>query len=159
MKKIASLTLLTALVLSLSWTPSMAQNATGVKYYKGTFDDFLREARRDHKPILIEFWAGWCAPCKKMDTETYQDAQLSTYVNHNYLTYRMDIESIDGLAIVEKYGIEVFPTLLVADYKGNEISQLKGFYSPKYLEEVLANLNRKHNLLMLNSTDPLVINK
>lgn len=159
MKKITSFTFIVALILSSAWFSSQAQTPTGVSYYSGSFDNFLREARKDHKPILIEFWAGWCAPCKKMDNETYADLNLSTFVNNNFMTFRMDIDSPDGMAIVERYGVEVFPTLLVADYKANEVSQLKGYYSPKYLEEVLGNLNKKHNLFMMNSTENLVMNK
>lgn len=144
MKKVLSILALSILLQNVVFAQS-SKNAK-VEFYKGSYDNFLRSAKKHNKPVLIEFWASWCGPCKKMEAETYSDANLADFVNRNFVVYRVDIDSNEGMEIVEKFGIKVFPTVLVADYRGNEVAQLSGFYSPKYLENSLEKLNNQHFL-------------
>ncbi|KPM46612.1 thioredoxin family protein [Jiulongibacter sediminis] len=144
MKRVISILLISVMLHSVVYA-QQSKNSQ-VEFYKGSYDNFLRKAQQLSKPVLIEFWASWCGPCKKMEAETYSDANLADFVNKNFLVYRIDIDSNEGMEIVEKFGIKVFPTVLVADYRGKEIAQLSGFYSAKYFENSLEKLNDEHFL-------------
>ncbi|MFT5883692.1 MAG: thioredoxin 1 [Arcticibacterium sp.] len=139
-----------------AWT-STPENSK-VSFYDGSYDNFLREAKKQHKPILIDFWAEWCGPCKKMDTETFSNPDLAAYLNENFLIYKVDIDSIDGMQIVERFDVKAFPTVLVGDYKGDEVIQLKGFYYPNYLENILVDLNETHKLYNTVKEEKYVMN-
>ncbi|WP_304237997.1 thioredoxin domain-containing protein [Jiulongibacter sediminis] len=115
MKRVISILLMSVMLHSVVYA-QQSKNSQ-VEFYKGSYDNFLRKAQQLRKPVLIEFWASWCGPCKKMEAETYSDANLADFVNKNFLVYRIDIDSNEGMEIVEKFGIKVFPTVLVADYR------------------------------------------
>ncbi len=118
-----------------SYTFDASQNQ--VNFYKGTYDDFLREAKKQKKPIVLDFWASWCGPCKKMENETFRNAGFSTYMNTNFMVYKIDIDSFDGMAIADKFAVDAYPTLVVLDAKSKYIGRYRGFFPADYLKEEL----------------------
>jgi len=151
--KLASLVV--ALLFLTAWVP--VNNPNEVNFYKDSYDNFLREAKKQHKPVILEFWASWCGPCKKLNQETFSDKDFAAFLNKNFLVYKVDIDSFDGIKIVEKFNVQAFPTLLVADSKGNEVSQLKGFYYASYLQKTLDELNDKYQLFNSLKKEQIVV--
>ncbi|MCK7513368.1 MAG: thioredoxin family protein [Desulfobacterales bacterium] len=39
-------------------------------------DDALKEAARQKRPVIIDFYAAWCAPCRELDEITFHDAAV-----------------------------------------------------------------------------------
>jgi thiol:disulfide interchange protein len=151
--KLASLVV--ALLFLTAWVP--VNNPNEVNFYKDSYDNFLREAKKQHKPVILEFWASWCGPCKKLNQETFSDKDFAAFLNKNFLVYKVDIDSFDGIKIVEKFNVQAFPTLLVADSKGNEVSQLKGFLYASYLQKTLDELNDKYQLFNSLKKEQIVV--
>lgn len=112
-----------------------AQNQ--VHFYKGSYDDFLREAKKQKKPIILDFWASWCGPCKKMENETLANPNFTSYMNNNFMIYKVDIDSFDGMAIADRFAVDAYPTLVVLDAKSKYIGRYRGFFPPDYLKNEL----------------------
>lgn len=60
----------------------------------------LEEASKEikahpEKPVLINFYTTWCGFCKRLDKETFANAQVSEYVNNNYIAVKFDAETKD----------------------------------------------------------------
>ncbi|MFB0909001.1 MAG: thioredoxin 1 [Spirosomataceae bacterium] len=106
-------------------------------FYGGSYDDFLREARKQDKVAILDFWASWCAPCKKMDKETFANAELAKHLNEKFLIYKVNVDTFDGMEIANRFGVESFPTVITLDSHGRFIDELKGFFAANHLTEKL----------------------
>lgn len=75
-----------------------------------TFGDsnFGAEVLRSRAPVLVDFWATWCDPCKRIAPAV--DAIASQYAG------RLKVGKVDGdrnEATAERYGVVAYPTLLL----------------------------------------------
>jgi thiol:disulfide interchange protein len=91
-------------------------------------------AARAGKPILYDFTAAWCVPCHRLDKEAWGDDGIAGKVNARFIPARVvDRQREDGKnsASIEdlqrSYGIQAFPTLIIADPSGREIARSEGF--------------------------------
>jgi thioredoxin 1 len=159
MKKIIAVSLLLLTfrdLASFSFLPTKTDN---VEFYEGTYDNLIREAKKQKKAILLDFWATWCNPCLKLDKETFSDKELGNYIKNNFLIYKVDIGTLDGMQIMERFSIGIFPTLIVFDPKSGLLRKFKGFYAPDYLQKELEKIQSLHNLYPPKSKDVLVVSK
>ena len=81
-----------------------------------TDDNFEEEVLKSDKPVLIDFWATWCGPCRmiapiveEMATEYEDKAKIG----------KLDVDSNQQTSI--KYGVRSIPTLLL--FKDGELKE------------------------------------
>ena len=78
-----------------------------------TAAQFDQEVLNSDTPVLIDFWAEWCGPCKAIGPSI---EQLSTEYADRAKVYKVDVDSNGELAM--KYGIMSIPALVV--FKGGK---------------------------------------
>ncbi len=110
--------------------------AESVRWYSN-FDEASTAARESNKPMLMDFWAGWCVACKVMENDVYSD---DTFVNAapQFLTVRIDFDKKQALA--RKYNVVELPTLIFTDSYGTELFRYRGFIDAKALAELMRSL-------------------
>lgn len=91
----------------------------------------LASARESGKPVVIDFYADWCLPCKELDAKTFSDpaviAELDRYVRVKAdLTVTSDETT---MALTKQYGIAGVPTIVFIGADGTEVkdARLTGF--------------------------------
>jgi thiol-disulfide isomerase/thioredoxin len=111
-------------------------------------DQLLARARDAHKPLLIDFAAVWCGPCKRLDKELARPENqklLEGFVFHKY-----DAERGEGAQVAARYEVVGYPTLLVVDEKGVVLERQVGLQSEKasaWLETQARALRSENELL------------
>ena len=96
-----------------------------------------QQAQNQSKLIMVDFWADWCSPCKWMDEQTFNRPEVINYLNNNYISVRVNIDNLDGLAYKNQYDIRFLPTILILDANGKVIKKYEESMAPSKLLRVL----------------------
>jgi thiol:disulfide interchange protein dsbD len=127
--------ILLSLLLLLMVQPVSAQQEQGIRFFKGTFEDALKEAQRQNKPLFVDFYATWCVPCKKMEKTVFTQPEVGAYFNERFISLQLDAEKPENVETAKKYKVEAFPTLGIIASDGKAISINAGFVQAAELIE------------------------
>ena len=96
-----------------------------------TFD---QEVLRSEQPVLVDFWAGWCGPCKAIAPSV--EAVAAAYAGRLKVT-KVNVDQ-NGAA-PSRFGIRGIPALLF--FKGGKVAdQIVGFVPQDVIEEKVQRL-------------------
>lgn len=111
-------------------------------------------AKANNKLILVDFWATWCGPCKKMDMEVWSTDEAAK-IKQNFIPLKIDIDAETALAT--KYGIRSIPNLILMDYKGQVIHSYVGYSSKqdllRFIENIPADAGKLNGMLGTDSKE------
>lgn len=96
-----------------------------------TKDNFESEVLKSEKPVLVDFWAAWCGPCKMVSPVIDEIAEE----RDDILVGKINIDEQSELA--QKYGVMSIPTMIV--FKNGEVANKNVGAIPK--ENILAMLD------------------
>ena len=111
-------------------------------------DELLEEARKEAKPVIIDFSAQWCTPCRELEDKTFHDAELVRQAKQDFLMLKVDVTRGDDPAHgrwLERYRVKGVPTVVFLDREGNERRDLRlvDFMPPEQFLVLMAELKRK----------------
>ena len=81
----------------------------------------LKRAEAEKKPLLIDITTDWCGWSKKMDREVFADLAVQKELG-SFVLLRLNPESSEkNQGIADSFGVDGFPTLVVANFRGEEL--------------------------------------
>jgi thiol:disulfide interchange protein DsbD len=99
----------------------------------------IAAARAAGKPVVIDFYADWCLPCKELDEKTFTDQTVISELDR-FVRVKADLTAPDDAttkALTQQYAVVGVPTIVFLDGKGTENPRARviGFEPPaRFLE-------------------------
>jgi thiol:disulfide interchange protein DsbD len=98
------------------------------------FDVALAKAKADCKPVMIDFFADWCAACKELDQHTYVAKDVVTE-SQRFVTIKVDGTNDHEITdkLYEKFGVKGLPTVAFVSPTGDVLDKprVTGFLNPE----------------------------
>lgn len=91
------------------------------------------------RPLMMDFWAEWCAACIELDHKTYNQEEILRLAQ-SFVAVKMDMtkRSPENDAITRRHQVVGMPTVIFFDSQGNELERFSGFLNAADLSEVMA---------------------
>lgn len=110
------------------------------------------------KKIMMDVYTSWCGPCKMLDKNTFQNADVVDYVNKHYYAVKFNAEGNESVDFKGKtfsnpgykpelakrrnsqhqlagyFQVSAYPTIVFMDERGDLIAPIRGYKNPNQLE-------------------------
>ncbi|MCA1792831.1 MAG: thioredoxin [Desulfotignum sp.] len=97
-------------------------------------DGFEKKVLESEKPVMVDFWAPWCGPCKAI-APTVEALEKEYGDQMTFAKVNVDENPISP----SKYGVQAIPTLIF--FKNGEIAeQITGMVGKEKLEQTIKNV-------------------
>ncbi len=91
---------------------------------KITDDSFETDVLKSDKPVLVDFWAEWCGPCKQIAPAL---DQIAEEMADQITIAKLNIDENERTA--PRYGVRGIPTMIL--FKGGQVASMKVGAMPK----------------------------
>lgn len=123
-----------------------------------SLDEALKLQKENPKKIMMDVYTVWCGPCKMLDRNTFQNADVAEYVNKNYYAVKFNGEGNDVVKYKDRtftnpnydatkatrrnsphdltryLQVSAYPTVVFFDENAEVIAPIRGYQQPKQLE-------------------------
>ncbi|GMT41732.1 MAG: thiol:disulfide interchange protein DsbD [bacterium] len=116
-------------VIALGIWYSMLSGAPGTRLeFKEYSDAAFEEALKKNRPVVIDFTADWCLPCRELEIYTFGDKRVvARAAEFEPLEVDLTRMSAEEKRTKEKFAVYGVPTVILFDYRGRELDRFTGF--------------------------------
>ncbi|MBI2419996.1 MAG: thioredoxin fold domain-containing protein [Ignavibacteriales bacterium] len=119
---------LSVVVIALGAFLLVPEKINSIAWEKYT-DKTLEAASQEKKPVIIDFYADWCIPCKELDKLTFSKDNVIAE-SKRFVALKADMTksvSPEVEALKNKFNIRGVPTVILLDANGKEVQRITGY--------------------------------
>lgn len=135
--KIKNIVAIIAIVMG-AWMLKPTGEIEEVKWNNlNSLESIEKSIKSENKPVMIDFYADWCAQCKELDKYTYTNPEV-VELSNRFNNIKVDLTSGNS-DITDKFEIKGLPVVVFLNAKGEEIKELRvtGFLKPEEFKNKL----------------------
>jgi thioredoxin-related protein len=122
-----------------------------------TWEEAQAKNAKEPRKFIVDVYTQWCGWCKKMDKATFEQPDISKYINQNYYAVKFDAETKEDinfnnrvfkyvksgttgyneLAVEITFGKLSYPTIVFLDETLNVIQPIPGYKDPASLDKIM----------------------
>ena len=156
MKKLVLFVSMLFIALGISAQSMYGESADSVSAsvkmkYVYSFEEALKLAKNENKPIFFNCFADWAVPCHTMNKLVFSDQKFADWMDKHFVNFFIDVTTPEGRPLAERYSIRFQAHYLVLDSDGDILLRVVGGHKLPEFQELLAlALNPKTNLPGMN---------
>ncbi len=117
--------------------PAPPRKAPRIPWIKDKpWTEIMKLARSNDQPVLIDFTADWCGPCRLLDVMVFTEKAVITELAE-VVTFQVDIDKPEYAAFKKSFAVELLPTLVWCDTSGQEVDRFTGYRSSNEFLEIV----------------------
>ena len=93
------------ILLCCFFSTTMYGQNRSIEFREGSWEEMLKEARKEKKMIFVDCYASWCGPCKMLAKNIFTQDSVADFYNDNFVCFQIDMEKGEGPALAKKYGV------------------------------------------------------
>ena len=121
-------------------TESPAPILTALPTGSALLDEAVARAQAENKPIVLDLYAEWCAPCRQMERLTFADAKVQALLAQ---TVFLKIDTDKETALAQGLGVAGLPDIRLVLPDGKIVRQLRSYQNAASLAAELEQLLRQ----------------
>jgi len=135
---------------SRSYTPPATMKGTQFTI-NPSYDIVLREASKEKRPILLDFYTTWCGPCKWMDQDVFEMEAVANLLNENFVNVKIDAEKGEGPGLTQKFEVNGYPSLVFLNSNGEVVERQLGMTTATKVMEMARRVMEANDAVHMNN--------
>ncbi|WP_420147013.1 thioredoxin family protein [Spirosoma sp.] len=115
------------LFVALLFCGFRSEEPSGIRFFSGSWQEVLLEAKRQNKPIYVDFYTNWCPPCRRMAFEAFPNVAIGAKFNERFVNYQVNAEIGEGVTLAKRYAVQSYPTALYLLPTGEVVHKAVGY--------------------------------
>ncbi|MBK6890658.1 MAG: thioredoxin fold domain-containing protein [Sphingobacteriales bacterium] len=113
------------------WSYTTLASDTTIVFRQVDYSDLFELAKKENKGVMLYFHFDGCGACVTMEKTAFKDKNVFDYCNSNFINFEINTRKGKGIEVNKLYNVQLHPTFLFFDNKGNELHKMVGVFSPE----------------------------
>lgn len=105
--------------------------AKGIHFFTGNYKAALEKAQAENKPIFVNIYATWCAPCNLLESIVFTNKKVGIYYDAHFVCLSLNGEQGEGAQLAQDFGIQGYPSLIYLNKTGTTMMYDAGYRGPR----------------------------